>query len=123
MIGPMSTHDEIEQLVQAQVEAWNRADMGGFLHFVDQDVVYVTAGGLLRGREGLEEAYSHDWRAKGGELTIEVELVLDHGDAATAVVHYWLSGADAHQGWSLLAFKKTDEGWRIIADATHRQRH
>ncbi len=118
----MSTRDAITSAVHSQAAAWNEGDAEAFLATVSEDVVYVTSGGLVRGREGLREAYRRDWREKGGTLTAEVEEVMDHGDAATVIVHYWLAGSrDEHSGWSLLTFARIDGRWLIAADATLRR--
>jgi len=117
----MSTYDAVNAVIQAQCAAWNDADIPGFVGHVHDDVVYVTPHGLVQGKEQLLEAYSGDWRDKGGELTVAVEKVMDHGDAATAVCRYWLAGSsDDRAGWSLLTFVRTEAGWRLIADASMR---
>jgi uncharacterized protein (TIGR02246 family) len=116
-----STTQALEAVISAQCAAWNDADIPGFVEHVHDDVVYVTPAGLLRGKEKLLEAYSGDWRDKGGELTVALEQVIDHGDAATAVVRYWLAGSrDDRAGFSLLTFVRTDSGWKLIADASMR---
>ncbi len=117
----MSVDDAVRDVIEAQCMAWNDADIPGFVSYVHPDVVYVTPAGLVQGREQLLEAYRGDWRGKGGTLTVSVEQVMDHGNSATAIVRYWLSGSsDDRSGWSLLSFVHTDAGWKIIADATHR---
>ena len=119
----MTVDDAVRDVIEAQCMAWNDADIPGFVSYVHPDVVYVTSHGLVQGREQLLEAYRGDWRGKGGTLTVSVEQVMDHGDSATAILQYWLSGsADDRTGWSLLSFVKTEAGWKIIADSTHRSR-
>ena len=119
----MSVDRSIHAVIQAQCDAWNSGNMQGFLSHVAEDVVYVTPGGVLQGREELEEAYRGDWRNKpGGKLTVEVEKVMDHGTAVTVVVQYWLSGSSADRsGWSLLTFTADGDRWKLIADATMRK--
>lgn len=111
----------VRAVIQAQCAAWNAGDLEGFVAQVGRDVVYVTGRGLVQGREALLEAYRGDWRDKGGRLTVEVERVIDHGDAATAIVQFWLAESSADRsGWSLLTFAHTGERWELIADATLR---
>ncbi len=118
----MGTDALVRKTIQAQVDAWNAGDLEGFVQHVHSDVVYVTPTGILRGREALYDAYRGDWRDKpGGELTAEVEDVIDHGGVATVIARYWLSGSrDDRAGWSLLTFVDGPDGWRLIADATMR---
>lgn len=117
----MTADDAVRDVIEAQCMAWNDADIPGFISYVHDDVVYVTPHGLVQGREKLIEAYSGDWRDKGGELTVFVEQVMDHGNSASAVVRYWLSGSrDDRAGYSLLTFVNTDRGWKLIADASMR---
>jgi len=119
----MSLDRSVDAVIQAQCKAWNDGDMQGFLAHVSADVVYVTPNGLVQGREALEEAYRGDWRSKpGGTLTVEVEQIMDHGNAVTVVVQYWLSGsAEDRSGWSLLTFSANGDRWELIADATMRK--
>lgn len=117
----MDTQKAIEAVIAAQCRAWNEADIPGFVEHVHDDVVYVTPHGLLQGKEKLLDAYRGDWRDKGGELTVSLEQLMDHGDAATAVVRYWLAGSsDDRAGWSLLTFTRTGGGWKLVADASMR---
>ena len=117
----MSAEDDVRDVIEAQCIAWNEGDIPGFVSYVHEDVVYVTPNGLVQGREQLLEAYRGEWRTKGSKLTVSVEQVIDHGNAATAVVRYWLAGgAEARSGWSLLSFVHTEHGWRVRADATMR---
>ena len=118
----MSVSDEIQAVVHRQAQCWNAADIDGFMRSISPDVIYVTPVGLVRGRESLMEAYRGDWRNRpGGRLTVSVEEVLDHGDAATAIVRYWLSeSADDRAGWSTLTFERSALGWRLTVDATMR---
>jgi ketosteroid isomerase-like protein len=117
----MSTDDAVRDVIEAQCMAWNDANIPGFISYVHEDVVYVTPNGLVQGKEKLQEAYSGDWRDKGGELSVFVEQVMDHGSSATAVVRYWLSGSsDDRSGWSLLTFVNSNGAWKLIADASMR---
>lgn len=111
----------VRAVIEAQCAAWNAGDLEGFVAHVGEDVVYVTGRGLVQGREALLEAYRGDWRDKGGRLTVSVERVMDHGDAATAIVQFWLAESRAdRQGWSLLTFARQGERWELVADATLR---
>lgn len=117
----MSTEDDVRDVIEAQCIAWNDGDIPGFVSYVHDDVVYVTPNGLVQGREQLLEAYRGEWRTKSSKLTVSVEQVMDHGNAATAVVRYWLTSAhESRSGWSLLSFVCTDHGWKLLADATMR---
>jgi uncharacterized protein (TIGR02246 family) len=120
----MGAVDEIRATIESQAGAWNSGDLPGFLEHVSDDVIYVTSGGILRGREALYEAYRGDWRdSPGGELAVSVEEILDHGNSATVVVRFWLSASrDDRAGWSLLTFVKEPGGWKLAADATLRSR-
>jgi len=117
----MSAVEAVRAAILNQVRAWNDGDLEGFVATVHEDVVYVTPHGLLHGKESLLEAYRGDWRKKQGTLTVEIEQVMDHGTAVTAVVRYWLLGSsDDRAGWSLLTFTYRDGAARLIADASMR---
>ncbi|MFT4622201.1 MAG: ketosteroid isomerase-like protein [Myxococcota bacterium] len=118
----MAVEHPVLATIQAQVDAWNAGDLEGFVRHVHADVVYVTPNGILRGAEALHDAYRGDWRdSPGGELTAQVEDVIDHGGVVTVIARYWLSGSrDDRAGWSLLTFVDTPSGWKLTADATMR---
>jgi uncharacterized protein (TIGR02246 family) len=108
-------------LLASQQQAWNTGDLDGYVARCAPDVVYVTARGLVVGREALGEALSAAYpdREAMGRLSLEV-LHLD-GDAEQArVVVGWAvarEGAPA-SGLALVVLARRDGCWWLTHDAT-----
>ncbi len=112
--------DSVTAALDAQVEAWNRGDIEAFCALCAEEVVYVGASGVRRGREAVRDGYLRNYpdRAAMGALSLELESLDERGDTAIAVVR-WAVRADAeHGGHALLVFERRDGGWWLAWDAT-----
>lgn len=110
-----------EALLQAQVDAWNTGDIPGFCALCAEDVVYVNAAGVHRGRAATEAAYLARYpdRAAMGRLSLALASLDVSGDRATALVQWRLEAAAAtHGGWALLVLARRGDRWELTHDAT-----
>ena len=105
--------NEIRALLAAQVEAWNRGDLAAFVDAYTDDASYIGSDGLTRGRTAIAERYGR--RAEMGHLELSIIELVVGSDLAHALVRWSVDGAGGH---ALLAFVRTDAGWRIRFDAT-----
>jgi hypothetical protein len=106
----MSSRPLFEDSLRAQVEAWNRGDLEGYLARCAPDVVYVHAGGVVRGRDALRERYG----AARGQLAVEIADV-EVLDAQVTHTARWSVGDRG--GVALLVWRWAD-GWYLAWDAT-----
>jgi ketosteroid isomerase-like protein len=70
------------ELVRRGYDAWNSGDRSWVLEHMSEDVEWVTPPedpdpGTYRGYEGVEKFWSQ-WRAAVGQLSFEVEEMLDY---------------------------------------------
>lgn len=115
---------EVRAVLEAQVAAWNRGDIEGFMSGYAQspDTVFVSGNTVTRGWQTVLDRYKkgYDSREKMGTLTFsELEITPLGKDAAVVLGRWQLKRAqDTPGGRFTLIFRRTRSGWRIIHDHT-----
>jgi ketosteroid isomerase-like protein len=127
---------EITAVITAQVAAWNRGDIDGFMagYASLADLRFASGGNVTRGWQSTLERYKKSYpdRATMGVLSFtDLEITVLAPDAAIVFGHWALQREkDAPHGLFTLTFKKFpaglpasggakgDQGWRIIQDHT-----
>ena len=115
---------EIQSVLRAQQDAWNRGDIDGFMNGYARSpsTVFVSEDEVRRGWETVRERYRAKYsdRTKMGKLTFsEIEITLLSADAALALGHWQLERAkDRPHGRFTLILRRLQEGWRIVHDHT-----
>jgi uncharacterized protein (TIGR02246 family) len=114
----------IRAVLDAQVEAWNRGDLEGFVagYWKSEQLTFVTSRGVTRGWQGLLERYKRsypDAKAMGRLSFNELEITVLSRDAAV-VLGRWQLGRekDQPQGHFTLLMRKVDGAWRVAHDHT-----
>jgi len=116
--------DEIRSVLRAQQDAWNRADIDGFMNGYARSAstVFISEDTIRRGWETVRERYKEKYsdRAKMGALTFsDLDITLLSPDAAVVLGRWSLKRAnDQPHGRFTLIFKRLPEGWRIVHDHT-----
>ncbi len=114
----------IRALLDADQKAWNRGDLDAFCAAYVDDAVFVTPSGITHGRQAVLDRYRAKYKDKAGmgSLTLEVLETRDlaPGTSASAVARWTLTWPDMPQasGFTLLVFRKSTDGWRIVQDAS-----
>ncbi|MBD0370395.1 MAG: SgcJ/EcaC family oxidoreductase [Pyrinomonadaceae bacterium] len=115
---------EVRAVLEAQVAAWNRGDIEGFMSGYAQssDTVFVSGDTLTRGWETVLNRYkkAYDSREKMGVLTFsELEIKSLAKNVAVVTGRWRLKRtADEPHGRFTLILRRTRAGWRIIHDHT-----
>lgn len=118
------TRMEVRAVLDAQVEAWNRGDIEGFMrgYWNSDETVFVSGDTVTRGWKTVLERYKkgYDSRVKMGTLTFsELEIKPLSKDAAVALGRWELKRAnDNPHGRFTLIFHRAKDGWRIVHDHT-----
>jgi ketosteroid isomerase-like protein len=115
---------EIESVLHAQQEAWNRGDIDAFMNGYQrsEETVFVSGDEVTRGwQKGLDrykKKYSD--RAKMGILTFSnLEITPLGADAAVALGAWKLKRAnDEPRGRFTFIFRRFPDGWKIVHDHT-----
>lgn len=114
----------VRKVLDAQVAAWNRGDLEGFMNGYarSEATVFVSGDTVTRGWQTVLDRYrkNYDSREKMGTLAFsELEITPLSKDAAVALGRWQLTRAgDEPHGRFTLVFRRTPAGWRIIHDHT-----
>lgn len=114
----------IRAVLDAQVAAWNRGDIEGFMdgYWRSGETVFVSGDTVTHGWQTVLDRYKkgYDTREKMGALMFsDLEIKLIGKDAAVALGRWQLTRAsDTPHGRFTLIFRRTQQGWRIVHDHT-----
>lgn len=115
---------EIEAVIHAQQEAWNRGDIDGFMngYWKSEETVFVSGDEVTRGWQKVLDRYKTKYsdRAKMGSLTFsDLEIKPLSEDSGVALGSWKLRRAnDEPHGRFTLIFRHFPEGWKIVHDHT-----
>jgi uncharacterized protein (TIGR02246 family) len=115
---------EIQSVLTAQQDAWNRGDIDAFMNGYARSTstVFVSEDEVTRGWETVRERYRQKYsdRTKMGTLSFsDIEVTMLSPDAAVVLGRWRLKRAnDEPHGRFTLIFKRLPEGWRIVHDHT-----
>jgi beta-aspartyl-peptidase (threonine type) len=116
----------VRAVLDAQVEAWNRGDLQGFMagYWRSPELVFCSGASVTKGWDATLARYRQRYQSEGremGKLRFEEIEVLEMGrDAAAARGAYRLrmsDGKEPHGRFTLLLRREQGE-WRIIHDHT-----
>ena len=114
----------VQTVLDAQVEAWNRGDIEGFMdgYARSPDITFISDNNFTRGWQTVHDRYqkNYDSRDKMGTLTFsDLETKLLSNDAAVTIGrwHLQLANSQPHGRFTLI-FRRTKQGWRIVHDHT-----
>lgn len=115
---------EIQSVIRAQQDAWNRGDIDGFMNGYARSpsTIFISEDTVRRGWETVRDRYRQKYsnRAEMGTLTFsEIEITPISPDSAVVLGRWSLERAKDHpHGRFTLIFKRLPEGWRIVHDHT-----
>jgi ketosteroid isomerase-like protein len=117
-----SSEMAIRAVLDAQVAAWNRGDIEGYMDGYDRspNTEFVGADSITRGWQDVLDRYKkrYDSREKMGTLAFsDLEITMLSNDAALVLGRWRLKRAnDEPHGTFTLLFRKRKAGWRIVHD-------
>lgn len=114
----------VRAVLDAQVEAWNRGDLEGYMagYWKSPDLVFFSNGQETRGWQPTLDRYRTRYQGAGkqmGRLDFPAMDVLMLGpDAALARGRWRLKMPDGKEltGMTTVVLRKMREGWRIVHD-------
>lgn len=118
------TRADVRAVLDAQVAAWNRGDIGAFMegYWRSPETVFISGDSVTRGWQTVHDRYRarYDSREKMGALSfLEIEIKAISRDAAVAIGRWQLTrAADTPHGRFTLILRRTRDGWRIVHDHT-----
>jgi ketosteroid isomerase-like protein len=109
---------EVRKVLDAQVEAWNKKDLEGYMagYWKSPELSFYGGTNATRGWQPTLDRYRKKYSAESmGTLSFEDVTVEALGENAALVRGRWkLSGG--RSGLFTLIFKRLAEGWRIVHD-------
>ena len=114
----------IRAVMAAQVAAWNRGDIDGFMNGYAhaETTEFVSGDKLTRGWQTVRDRCQkkYDSREKMGTLSFSQIEITALGPDAALVLGRWklLRKRDRPHGIFTLLFRRTPAGWRIVHDHT-----
>jgi ketosteroid isomerase-like protein len=126
-LGVVAANDpasEIRAVMTAQVAAWNRGDIDGFMngYAKSAETEFVSGDKITRGWQTVRDNYrkKYDSREKMGTLKFsEIQVTPLASDAAIVLGRWQLARQkDKPRGTFTLLFRRTPAGWRIVHDHT-----
>jgi beta-aspartyl-peptidase (threonine type) len=120
----LRTITAIRAVLDAQVAAWNRGDIEGFMdgYARSPDTIFVSGDSLTHGWQTVLDRYKkgYDTREKMGTLQFsDLEIKVIGKTAAVATGRWQLTREkDTPHGRFTLIFRRRAEGWRIVHDHT-----
>jgi ketosteroid isomerase-like protein len=115
---------EIQNVLHAQQDAWNRGDIDEFMngYWRSDKTVFVSGDEVTRGWQKVLDRYKTKYsdRAKMGTLTFsEIEITPLSNDSAVALGSWKLQREnDQPHGRFTLVFRQFSDGWKIVHDHT-----
>ena len=115
----------IRGVMAAQVEAWNRGDIDGFMtgYVKSPDLVFTSGGTIRHGYDETIAKYKAKYgsdKSTMGHLAFELLSIQHLGADGAIVLGTWAltGGSNAAGGVFSVAFERTSVGWRIVHDHT-----
>ena len=116
---------EIRDVLDRQVEAWNRRDLEGFMrgYWRSPDLTFYSGGTTVSGWEETLARYRNRYQSAGNEmgrlefLDLKIELLGPRAAFVRGRFHLKMSSTEP-SGIFTLTFRKFAGGWKIIHDHT-----
>jgi ketosteroid isomerase-like protein len=121
---PPNSVAEIQAVLSAQQDDWNRGDIDTFMNGYAKaaSTVFISEDEVRRGWETVRERYrvKYSDRSKMGTLRFsDIEVTMLSPDGAAVLGRWRLKRAnDEPHGRFTLIFRRLPEGWRIVHDHT-----
>lgn len=114
----------VRAVLRAQMDAWNRGDVEGFMsgYARSPDLVFTSGAKIRRGWQETHDTFVRRYGAARdtmGRLTFEILGVQPVGpDGAVALGRWSLDGPNAGSGIFSVVLERQASGWRVIHDHT-----
>ncbi|MDW8301944.1 MAG: nuclear transport factor 2 family protein [Bacteroidia bacterium] len=114
--------EAILQVLNKQVEAWNRQDIEGFMeaYWKSDSLKFIGKNGLTKGWKATLENYKKNYPDKAAMGTLKFEILNIQGISSNAAVvtgRWMLTRSIGNlQGIFSLIFKYIDKKWVIVYD-------
>jgi ketosteroid isomerase-like protein len=117
---------EVEQVLHAQQDAWNRHDLDGFMagYWKSPELTFFSAGTERHGWDATMDRYKATYQSPGHEMgkldfsATKVEMLGPDAAFVRGAWHLTMPDGKTPHGLFTLVFRKFPEGWKIVHDHT-----
>ncbi len=122
---PKPALKEIQDVLDRQVQAWNRRDLEGFMqgYWRSPNLTFYSGGTTVSGWDETLARYRNRYQSAGNEmgklefLDLKIELLGARAAFVRGRFHLKMSSTEP-SGIFTLTFRKFADGWKIIHDHT-----
>lgn len=115
---------DVRAVWNAQVAAWNRGDLNGFMaaYWKSPDLVFFSNGDETRVWQATLDRYRARYQGEGKQMGTldfpQLEVTMLGAEAALVRGRWHLQMPDGKEfgGMTSVIFRKRPEGWRIVHD-------
>ena len=122
MLSAADGGHEVLALLERQAAAWSQGDLEAFCSIYADDAVFVSPSGVTRGRAEVLARYKKKYptAAAMGKLSLSAIDVRETADAVSVAAKWTLEfpGKPAATGHTVVVFRRTQNQWRIVHDAS-----
>jgi len=116
----------IKHLLVAQVEAWNRGDLEGFMagYWHSPDLTFFSGANVSNGWQAALDRYKNRYQGTGKEMghlefqDLKINLLSRQAAVVTGKWELTMSDGKKPHGLFTLILRKMQDGWRIVHDHT-----
>jgi ketosteroid isomerase-like protein len=120
-----SDRDAVKAVLDAQMQAWNKGDLAGYMNgYAKTDWLVFTSGGKVRrGWQDTHDTFQNKYAkdpAAMGKLVFEILSIDPVGADGAVVLGNWILTASPSDGrgvFSVILERRAD-GWKVIHDHT-----
>ena len=117
---------EIKHLLTAQVDAWNKGDLQGFMagYWNSPDLTFFSGGNVAHGWQAALERYQRNYQSTGKEMghlefqDLNIDQLGERAAVARGSWHLTMSDGKTPHGLFTLILKRFPNGWKIVHDHT-----
>ena len=121
-----SAQSAIRQVLDKQVEAWNRQDLQGFMqgYWHSPELTFFSGVTVYRGWDNALERYRKAYQSEGRQMgkldfsDLQIESLSPSAAFVRGAFHLAMPNGKQLHGMFTLIFRKFPQGWRIIHDHT-----
>jgi ketosteroid isomerase-like protein len=117
---------EVEQVLRAQQDAWNRHDLDAFMagYWNSPELTFFSGANQKAGWQETMDRYRARYQSRGHEMgrlefsELRIEMLGDDAAFVRGAWHLTMADGKTPHGLFTLVFRRFGDGWKIVHDHT-----